>query len=78
MHPVMQVQYRLWPRTREATTGPQNWADMEFPALGKAEGSGLYGHAHLPRGGRGCQRSESTLSPEVAIFHDEPIGPESQ
>jgi hypothetical protein len=48
VHPVMQVQYRLWPRTRRATTGPQNWADMEFPAAGKAEGSCPYEHAHLP------------------------------
>jgi hypothetical protein len=36
VRPVMKVQYRLWLRTREAT-GPQNWADMEFPASGRAE-----------------------------------------
>jgi len=33
--------------------GPQNWADMEFPALGKAEGSGPDEHTHLPHGERG-------------------------
>ena len=55
VHPVMPVQYRLWLRTRQAATGPQNWADTEFPASGQAEGSGLYEHAHLPRGVRAAQ-----------------------
>jgi len=50
-HPVMQVQYRLWLRTRQAATGPQNWADIEFPASGKAQVSGLYEHAHMPHSG---------------------------
>jgi len=46
-HPVIPVQYRLWLRTHQAATGQKNWAGMEFPASGKAEGSGLYEHAHL-------------------------------
>jgi hypothetical protein len=79
VHPVMQVQYRLWPRTREATTGPQNWADMEFPASGKAEGSGRYEHAHLAadRSSHWCRRcaDERTLLQMAAALAGPAPGP---
>jgi len=70
VHPVIPVQYRLWPRTHQAATGQQNWAGMEFPASGKADGSGLYEHAHLPLGKRYGSETEYAAQSAADVVHE--------